>query len=568
MTFQFFMSYLMDVISKQVDVVPMVKYYIEEIGLHKIFDRYLPNSNGTDIKPASVLCTLITNILVATKPLYKLEEWLTDYMDGKTEVQDLAGKYNDDRCARELDRLYAADRHSMMTEAAAAAICIHDLETDYVHNDSTSITFSGHYESQSPDAIQLEYGHNKDHRPDLKQIVFGLNITEDGHVPLSYQAYDGATADIATHQTNWNSLRTFLDKEDFIYIADCKLYSLENMQHIDQHGGKFITLVPKNIKEIKQFIRRIKEGETVDWQYAYDVENSRKKAKKDIFQTYDNERSAEGYRIIWVHSTSKESRDKNTRERQLDKAEKKFEELSSKINRYYLKTDEQIEKAVADICAAIGDQMTVNLKKNEHTDIRQVKAGRAGANTQYKESVTISYQLEWHRNETAIERESKVDGLFPLISNHHGMEPATILAHYKKQPFLEKRFYTGKSILEVAPVFLHKNERIEAILFLYFIALMIVSLIERNIRQQMAEQAIECLPILPTGLNCKRPTWNNIRYFFRNIYLAMIVKGTKIISTKIKGVTELHRQLLNLLKIPESRYIELKDYWWEYEFSP
>ena len=558
----------MDVISKQVDVVPMVKHYIEEMGLHKIFDRHVPNENGADIKPASVFCTLITNILVATKPLYKIEEWLADYMDGKTEAQDLAKRYNDDRCARELDRLFAADRHSMMTEAAAAAVRIHNLETDYVHNDSTSVTFSGHYENQSPDAVHLEYGHNKDHRPDLKQIVFGLNITEDGHVPLSYQAYDGATADIATHQPNWDSLRTFLGKTDFTYIADCKLYSSENLQYIDQHGGKFTTLAPKNIKEIKQFIARVKEGENINWQYAYEIENNRKTDRKDVFQTYDDERSTDGYRIVWVHSSNKEARDKKARQGRLEKAEKKLEELSPRLNRYYLKTTEQINKAVADICSSTGEQLAVEIKEQKSTKTRQVKAGRSGANTKYKEQIKISYHLEWHRNETVIDRESRADGLFPLVSNDETEEPASVLKHYKQQPFLEKRFHTSKSTLEVAPIFLHKNERIEAILFLYFIALMVVSLMERNIRQQMLEQDIESLPIRPTGLSCKRPTWDNIRYFFRNIYLAMIVHGTKIISTTIKGVTLLHRQLLSLLKVPESRYIGLKDFWWEYEFSP
>ena len=558
----------MDVISKQVDVVPMVKHYIEEMGLHKIFDRHVPNENGADIKPASVFCTLITNILVASEPLYKVEEWLADYMDGKTEVQDLAKKYNDDRCGREIDRLFAADRHSMMTEAAAAAVRIHNLETDYVHNDSTSVTFSGRYEGQSLDAVHLEHGHNKDHRPDLKQIVFGLNITEDGHVPLSYQAYDGATADIATHQTNWDSLRTFLGKIDFTYIADCKLCSRENMQYIDQQGGIFITLMPKNIKEIKQFITRIKEGEVIDWQFAYEVQNNRKTGRKDVFQTYDNERSADGYRIVWVHSNNKETRDKNARQGRLEKAEKKLAALSTRLNRYYLKTTEQINKAVADICSGTGELLTVEIKEQKSIETRQVKAGRAGSNTQYKEQIKISYHLEWHRNEPEIERESRADGLFPLVSNDEIVEPAGVLEHYKQQPFLEKRFHTSKSTLEVAPIFLHKNERIEAILFLYFIALMVVSLMERNIRQQMLEQDIESLPIRPTGLSCKRPTWDNIRYFFRNIYLAMIVHGTKIISTTIKGVTLLHRQLLSLLKVPESRYLDLKDFWWEYEFSP
>ena len=74
--------------------------------------------------------------------------------------------------------------------------------------------------------------------------------------------------------------------------------------------------------------------------------------------------------------------------------------------------------------------------------------------------------------------------------------------------------YTAKSILKIAPVFLKKTERIEAMTFLYFIALMIVSLMERNIRKNMAEEKVEKLPILPNGMNPKTPTWNNLNYFF------------------------------------------------------
>ena len=131
---------------------------------------------------------------------------------------------------------------------------------------------------------------------------------------------------------------------------------------------------------------------------------------------------------------------------------------------------------------------------------------------------------------------------------------------------MEKRFYTKKSVLEVAPVFLKKNERIEAMMFLYFIALMIVSLIERNIRQQMAEEQIESLPILPSKMKTKTPTWNNIRYFFRNVHLALITKDEKILQSTIKGVTKSHHLLLKLLKVPSSVYGNLQDGWWNFEF--
>ena len=116
-------------------------------------------------------------------------------------------------------------------------LCVHKLLTDEIHKDSTTITFIGNYKNPDPDAVKLRHGHNKDFRPDCKQLVFGLNITSDGHVPLSYKLFDGNTNDDVTHIPNWNGLRTLLEKEDFIYVADCKLCSRKNLNHIAQNGG-------------------------------------------------------------------------------------------------------------------------------------------------------------------------------------------------------------------------------------------------------------------------------------------------------------------------------------------
>ena len=143
----------------------------------------------------------------------------------------------------------------------------------------------------------------------------------------------------------------------------------------------------------------------------------------------------------------------------------------------------------------------------------------------------------------------------------------TILASFSyylqmRPPYLEKRMYTTKSILDVAPVFLKKPKRIEAITFLYFIALMIVSLMERNIRKNMAEAKIEKLPILPANMKTKKPTWNNLKYFFRNIHLSLIQKNDQTIKTVLNGVTELHETVLRLLGVALSAYSTIQDGWW------
>jgi hypothetical protein len=98
----------------------------------------------------------------------------------------------------------------------------------------------------------------------------------------------------------------------------------------------------------------------------------------------------------------------------------------------------------------------------------------------------------------------------------------------------EKRMYTQKTVLEVGPVFIKKEKRIEAMLFLYFVALMIVSLIERKIRMNMAKDDIEKLPILPQGMNSKKPTWNNIRYLYRDVHYSQIIRDGVCIQAVVK----------------------------------
>ncbi len=102
-------------------------------------------------------------------------------------------------------------------------------------------------------------------------------------------------------------------------------------------------------------------------------------------------------------------------------------------------------------------------------------------------------------------------------------------------------------------------------LFLYFVALMIVSLIERKIRMNMAKQNIEKLPILPQGMNSKNPTWNNIRYFYRNIHYAEVIRDGTCIQSMLKGLSLLHEQINRLLEVPDSVYENLKGGWWQFK---
>lgn len=548
----------------QVDVLPMVKHFMDELELYNLFAKYVPVNTAGLADHAQCLCLLIANIICENKPLYKVQEWLSKYSDGLGTDPDAASVFNDDRLARALSALFHSDRHSIMTEVSARAIAVHQLLTDEIHNDSTTVTFIGKYDTPESEAVKLKRGHNKDFRPDCKQIVFGLNITADGHVPLSYKLFDGNTTDDVTHIPNWNALRTLLNREDFIYVADCKLCSHQNLLHIAGNGGFFITIVPKDRKEVTKFKKYIKAN-TIAWNDAFSIESSRKKGKINHYRTYEGERTKDGFRIIYVHSSSKEKDDKERRQKGIDTAIRKLEELSPKLNAYHLKTKKEIKAKIDSVCKDVKQFINVQI----FTERKQVKVKLSPGRTSLSKSVfknkwEFTHSIQWQLKEQALAEASKTDGIFPLITNTV-LDAGDVLRKYKSQPFLEKRMYTKKTVLEVAPVFLKKVKRIEAMLLLYFVALMIVSLIERKIRMNMAVQNIDRLPILPQGMNTKNPTWNNIRYFYRNVHYSQIFRDGVCIQAVVKGLGNLHEQISRLLKIPDSVYASLKQSWWQFK---
>jgi len=284
----------------------------------------------------------------------------------------------------------------------------------------------------------------------------------------------------------------------------------------------------------------------------------------NIYETYEAELTKEGFRIIFVHSSLKQKEDEERRRKKIENAIGKLEQLSPKLNAYHLKTKKEIKAAIDGICQEIKGLIDVKIL-TERKQVRvKVSPGRPSLESVYKNKWEFTYGIQWKLNEQTIAETSKTDGIFPLITNTK-LEASEVLRKYKSQPFLEKRMYTKKTVLEVAPVFLKKEKRIEAMLFLYFVALMIVSLIERKIRMNMASENIEKLPILPQGMNTQKPTWNNIRYFYRNVHYSQIVRDGLCIQAVVKGLRGLHEQINWLLEIPDTIYKNLQDSWWQFK---
>ena len=262
-------------VSRALGGLPIINHVLDRLGLPALLAGVLPAGDArVKLAPAAAIRLVVTNLVLGREPLYGLGEWAARYDPGllgltATEVDGL----NDDRVGRALEALFDADRASLLTAVVLRAVSEFAVDTTQLHNDSTSISVHGAYRGAGgtvrggkPTAA-ITFGHSKDHRPDLKQLVWILTVAADGAVPLAYRLADGNTSDDPTHIPTWDGLVALLGRGDFLYIADSKLCSRAAMGHIAGRGGRFITVLPRSRAEDGAFGDWL-QTHTPDWTQA------------------------------------------------------------------------------------------------------------------------------------------------------------------------------------------------------------------------------------------------------------------------------------------------------------
>ncbi len=180
-----------------------MNHFLDRMGLPALLERYLPSDDPRLLlPPASAVRLLAVNLLLGRSPLYALGEWAGVFDPAllAMSAEDVAA-LNDDRAGRALERLFDADRSSLLTELMLAVISEFAVDTSELHNDSTSISVHGVYPNADgaprggKHTPVITWGHSKDRRPDLKQLVWILTVAADGSVPIAYRLADGNTND-------------------------------------------------------------------------------------------------------------------------------------------------------------------------------------------------------------------------------------------------------------------------------------------------------------------------------------------------------------------------------------
>ena len=154
---------------------------------------------------------------------------------------------NDHRLGHILEALFAANLNKVYSAVALNALEVYAIATPWLHQDTTTIARYGAYadEPKTPGAPRPAYGHSKDGRDDLKQVLLSLGVSGDGGVPVRLGMRDGNRSD---------SVETPVAIEECLalgcegvrgIVADSKAYSRRTLGLCLEHGLGLITLVPR-----------------------------------------------------------------------------------------------------------------------------------------------------------------------------------------------------------------------------------------------------------------------------------------------------------------------------------
>jgi len=228
--------------------LPLVLGVLHKLEVAALIDTLIPPHPAHVVSCGRGVETLVLAILDGHHALYKVgrrldERGMLPLLQPGLQPHSL----HDTRLGQMLDALFQANLNQVFSPVALRALETSVVETPWIHQDTTTIALYGAYDKSSADprAPRPTYGHSKDGRGDLKQVLLSLGVSGDGGVPLRMGLHDGNTNDsVDVPQAIEESLALGLDGVKGI-VADSKAYSQRTLGLCLEHQGALVTLVPR-----------------------------------------------------------------------------------------------------------------------------------------------------------------------------------------------------------------------------------------------------------------------------------------------------------------------------------
>ncbi len=565
------MAEQLTVTIERVDDIPVLIASMDRMGLAELADEYFRlHGNWRGISLGKVLTGWLAHILSeADHRLNRVQDWAAKRVETlrgclDADLRDL--DFTDDRLAISLEML-SDDQCWAQFETALnrRTLRVYDLKPDLVRIDST--TASGCWKVTEDGLFQ--FGHSKDHRPDLPQVKVVLSTLDPLGMPVATQVVSGEKADDPLYIPAIDQVRDGVGRRGLLYVGDCKLMSLETRAHLQAGGDCYLgpfSLVQIPQETLDDYLRPVWTQE----QPLTDVYRGRADGQQEqIAAGFERSESltaiVDGKEIAWierrlvVHSLAHAKAAEASLRSRLEKAQSAIEALNErKRGKERLMEAESVRQAAEAIIKRQAVAGLLVLQVTEQVQERQVrKYGARPAETRIQCQVSVSVQ----RDESAIQQAIRRLGWRVYGTNSPASELSlqqAILA-YRGEYLVERNFgrLKGKP-LSLTPMYLEDDQRATGLIRLLSVGLRVLTLLEHVVRCRLAETG-EKLRGLYAGNPTRatdRPTTEAILHGFKDIFLSFVTLGEQTYR-HLTPLSDLQLKILNLLHFPVDIYTRL-----------
>jgi transposase len=520
---------------ERLDHLGLIASVIKDLGLIAMIDRRLVPDEQEVITPGEAVAGMILNGLgFANRPLSLTPQFFANKpLDLLFREGIAAQMFNRFKLGRTLDEAYSYGCN-LLFEELALAVCTHEgIDLRFNHLDTTSFCLTGEYiPDRDEHAICITHGYSKDHRPDLKQAVLELMVSQDGGIPLVSKSWDGNTSDTRVFQERAEALMSaFKSTPSPRYlVADAKLYCEDNAAHLAKLG--FITRIPATLKVVSQVISQALQWDT--WQPV---------APKTRYQALALCHYGMVQRWLVVYSQAAFERAEVTLQKATQREAEAIQKQLFHLQAKRFGTPQAAQEALTVLAKNWQYHRVASSQLTEYK--RYAGKGRPTPRTPLKVS-EWQIQAHVHADAEAIERDKHTNACYVLGTNIDASElsDAGVITAYKGQSRVEGGFrFLKDPLFFVSSLFVKKPSRIEGLLMVMTLALLVYSVAQRRLRAQLVTHQ----ETVPNQLNqpTASPTLRWIFQLLEGIHRVRVtVQGQA--HDLIEGLNEVQVKILRL----------------------
>jgi len=553
---------------ERVDELPIVMLWLEKMGVRTIInDTWRPHGNWKGLDYGQLAVFFLTYVISSfNHRLCYMENWVEDHQNSLRKIS--GWEFNpkdatDDRLGIILEELGSDDEQIIQFQEAMGrnVIVAYDLPTEIGRYDTTSC--SVFHEANENNKKLLRHGHSKDHRPELLQFKQGLGTLDPAGVPLIAETIAGNVADDTLYLKAWHRLADIMNRQDFLYVADCKAAAIDTRAGIAQNGGRYLFPLPKTGDTPKllqtMVLQPPSKPEVI---YLQDPDGKPRKIGRGfvnsrIVDTNGTAAFEWEERLFVLQSTSYAKSQKKACVKRLGKAEEALLNLKPKKNEAASELHQRAEKILQ--THKCQDLISLEVEETVYHQYKNVGRGRPAENSKKRLIETKQSTLHFKRDRVAIKQYLKLAGWRIYVTNATADEMSLeqSVRHYRNEWLVEHGFHRFKNgSLPALPIFIRTPERIKGLMMMLTIALQGLTLIEYVARRNLAEAGETLAGLVPGNpkRSTARPTAERLLAQFSNLHLLITESGKTVSCQLLETLSPLQRLILKLLNVSSEIY--------------